>query len=172
MTGFYMEYNTGLKWVLEKNSESMFPCLFTCSNRSDNIAQWHSIFVFSCDFNVKVKRLVSLCVTSKDVCMYHKQIGFVLPCFFLPADRLIEKQDFTCLRTVLGSQQISRKIKEKEMRKFKNGLKKRGIDLLQRKKVLKHEIWSVVNFKKICNFSILPYCLFRTFFTSVIYITK
>lgn len=44
--------------------------------------QWHSIFIFSSDFNVKVKRLVSLCVISKDFCMYHKQIGFVLPCFF------------------------------------------------------------------------------------------
>ena len=62
MASFYMEYNTGLKWVKEKNSEFMFPCLFTCSNRSDNIAQWHSIFVFSCDFNVKVKRLVCLFV--------------------------------------------------------------------------------------------------------------
>ena len=141
MASFYMEYNTGLKWVKEKNSEFMFPCLFTCSNRSDNIAQWHSIFVFSCDFNVKVKRLVCLFVLHPKMfaCIISKLDLFCH--VFLPADRLIEKQDFTCLRTVLGSQQISRKIKEKEMRKFKNGLKKRGIDLLQRKKVLKHEIY-------------------------------
>ena len=136
MTSFYMEYNTGLKWVKEKNSEFMFPCLFTCSNRSDNIAQWHSIFVFRCDFNVKVKRLVSLCVTSKDVCMYHKQIGFVLPCFFF-ASRQVNWEAglhmFTyCFREPTNKQEDKRKRNEEiqewlEEERYRFTSKKKGL---------------------------------------------
>ena len=37
MSGFYMEYNTGLKWVKEKKSEFMFPCLFTYSNKMNEM---------------------------------------------------------------------------------------------------------------------------------------
>ena len=136
MTGFYMEYNTGLKWVKEKNSESMFPCLFTCSNRSDNIAQWHSIFVFSCDFNVKVKRLVSLCVTSEDVCMYNKQIGFVLPCFFFVSRQVNWEaglQMFTyCFREPTNKQKDKRKRNEEiqewlEEERYRFTSKKKGL---------------------------------------------